>query len=134
MLVDWNWSSPCYLHSKQPVLHHLCSYCKTVNLYFVYVCLQLCLVWSIAFILWHRLFSIWTSDGIFWFITSFESLNHHSVITSPVPVCYPVHISSESDYNLTVLRSKLTYCLQFQVLQRLSWSSLQSPLYNRLSC
>ena len=38
----------------------------------------------------------------FWFITSFESLNHHSVITSQVPVCYPVNMLSESGYNLTV--------------------------------
>ena len=39
----------------------------------------------------------------FWFITRFESLNHHSVITPQVPVCYPVDILSEPSYNLTVL-------------------------------
>ena len=38
-----------------------------------------------------------------WFITSFELLNHHSVITSQVPVCYSADIWSESGYNLTVL-------------------------------
>ena len=39
-----------------------------------------------------------------WFISNFESLNHHSVITSQVLVCYPVDILSESGYNLTVFR------------------------------
>ena len=40
----------------------------------------------------------------FWFITSFESLNHHFVITSQVPACYPVNILSGSGYNLTAFR------------------------------
>ena len=48
LLVDWNLSSPFYLHSTQPVLHHLCRCLKAVNLYFVYVCLQLRLVWSVV--------------------------------------------------------------------------------------
>ena len=39
----------------------------------------------------------------FWFITSFEWLNHHSIVTSQVPVCYPVDTFSEPGYNLTVL-------------------------------
>ena len=91
-----------FLHSTQPVLHHPCIYCKTVRSYFVYVCVQLCLVWSVVFILWYRACSIWISDSIFWFITSFESLNHHSFIMSQVSVCYPVDILSESGYNLRV--------------------------------
>ena len=47
LLVDWNFFSPCYLNLTQPVLLHPCSYCKTVSLYFVYVCLPLCLVCSV---------------------------------------------------------------------------------------
>ena len=39
----------------------------------------------------------------FWFLTSFELLHHHSVITSQVLVCCPVDILSESGYFLTVL-------------------------------
>ena len=35
LVVDWNLSSPCYLHSTQPVLHHPCSYRKTVGFYFL---------------------------------------------------------------------------------------------------
>ena len=101
MLVDWNLFSPCYLHSNQSVLLHPCSYCKIVSLYFV-VSLQLCLVWSVVFIMWYRGCGIWISDSIFWFITNFELLNYHSVITSQAPVCYPVDILPEPGYNLTV--------------------------------
>ena len=38
----------------------------------------------------------------FWFITSFDSLNHHTVIKSQVSACYPVDVLSEPGYNLTV--------------------------------
>ena len=83
LLGDWNLPSPFYLHSIQPLLHQPCSYRKIVSLYFVYVCLQLCLLWLFVLILW----------------------NHHSVITSSqVPVCHPVDILSGSGYNLTVFR------------------------------
>ena len=64
-----------------------CSYCKTVSLYFVDVCPQLCLVWSVVFILWYRACSIWISDGIFWFITSIESLNRHHVTSTCLLSC-----------------------------------------------
>ena len=50
----------------------------------------------------HIVFEYWAV--FFWFITGFESLNHGSVITSQVPVCYSVDILSEPGYNLTVFR------------------------------
>ena len=40
MLLDWNSSSACNLHSTQAVVYHSCRYWKTVSLFFVYVCLQ----------------------------------------------------------------------------------------------
>ena len=47
------------------------------------------------------------------------TLNHHSVITSQVPVCYPVDILSESGYNLTVLRfSKIKLLFAVSVLTK----------------
>ena len=101
MLVHWNLSSPFYLHYGHSVIHHPSSYRKKVSFYFVYACLQLCLVWSFMFILWQRTYSIWISDRIFWFITSFQSLNHHSVITSKVPVCYSAKIMWGPGYNFT---------------------------------
>ena len=107
LLDDWNLFSPCYLHARQPVLHYPCSYYKIVKLYFVYVCLQLCLVWSVVFILWYRSYSIWISTVFF-----FGSLHyHHCVITSQVPVCYPVNILSGSGYNLKMFRLSKTNVL-----------------------
>ena len=55
LLVNLNLFTFCYFHSAQPVLHHPCSYCRTVIFYFVYVFLQLCLAWSVVFILWCRI-------------------------------------------------------------------------------
>ena len=82
LLVDWNLSSLCYLHSTQQVLYHPCSYHK-----------------------------------------HFESLNHHSVITSQVPVWCRVDNFSESGYNLTVFRfSKINVLFAISSLQRLLWS------------
>lgn len=123
MLVDWNLSSSCYLHLTQPVLLYPCNYCKTVCLDFVYVCLQLCLVWSVVFILWYRTCSIFTSDGLFWFFTSFESLNCQSDITSQVPVCYLVSVLPESGHKLVVVGfSKVNMLFAVSNLQILSWS------------
>ena len=71
-LVDWNLFSPCYLHSTQPVLHYSCSYCKTVSLYFVYVCLWLCQIWCVVFILRYIIVLFEYLMVFFWYITSFE--------------------------------------------------------------
>ena len=119
LLDEWNLFSPCYLHARQPVLHYPCSYCKTVSLYFVYVCLQLFLVWSVVFILWYRSNSIWIS-------TVFFSVHYITIIASLCPKC-PFVILPTSYQGLVIIWKcsvylKLTYCLQFQVLQRLFWS------------
>ena len=120
--MNWILSSLCYLHSIKPVLHHPFSYWKTVSLYFVYICLPLCLVWSVLFIPWYRAYRM----VCFWVITNWLGIvNCHSVITSQKPVCYPVKILSESGLNFVVFFCpKLIHdiLLQFQIIERLTWS------------
>ena len=52
LLVDWNLSSPCYMHSTKPVLHHPSSYHETVSLF------CLCLSATVSGLVWVY-FNIW---------------------------------------------------------------------------
>ena len=104
LFIDWNFSSPCYLNSAQPVFHHPCSYRKKSKFIFC-LCLSVtvsCLVCCVHCYIEHVVFEYLTV--FFRFSTSSEYLNYYFVITSQVPVCYPVDILFKPGYYLTVFR------------------------------
>ena len=109
----------------------------TKSLYYLFMFVCNC-VWSGLLYCFrdieHLVFKYWT--GFFWFITSLESLNHHSIITSLVPVCYPVDIIWVYGYNLTVFRfSKVNLLFPVSSLTKVILiKAILYPLCNLLSC
>ena len=87
-------SSPLQLSRRSKFTFCLCLSATVSGL--------VCSVYSVTWIMNYGAFEYLTV--FFWFITRFESLKHPFVITSQVPVCYPVDILSESNYSLTVFR------------------------------
>ena len=117
LFVNWSFLS----------LHNPCSYCKSVSWYFISACLQVCLILSFAFILRCRMRSF---CNVFVYLTvcfgSLLALNHWVVIPSLCRKCLfiilPMSYQSLILIGQCFVSPKLTYSLQFQVLQRLSWS------------
>ena len=108
-------------------LHNPCSYCKSVSWYFISACLQVCLILSFAFILRCRMRSF---CNVFVYLTvcfgSLLALNHWVVIPSLCRKCLFLILPMSYQSLILIVQGfvspKLTYSLQFQVLQRLSWS------------